>query len=235
MKSIFSMLAAIAVSASVFAQSADEVIGKHIEAIGGKDNWMKINTMKSEAMLNVQGADVSLTMYQVHNKANKQQISVMNMEGYTIITQEAGWSFMPFMGQTAPEAMTADQLALSKEDLDIQGELLDYKAKGHTAEFLGKEDVDGTDCFKLKFIRKSGSESSYLIDAKTYYILRRVSKIKANGQESDLIVNFSNYQKLPEGIVIPMTMENSMLPAPITFSKVEVNPTIDNAIFEVKK
>jgi hypothetical protein len=48
-------------------------------------------------------------------------------------------------------------------------------------------------------------------------------------------MNLSNYQKTPEGLVVPMTMENSGMPAPINITKVEVNPTIDNTIFEVKK
>jgi hypothetical protein len=39
---------------SVQAQTVDEVVDKHIEAIGGKDNWKKVNSMKSEAVMNVQ-------------------------------------------------------------------------------------------------------------------------------------------------------------------------------------
>jgi hypothetical protein len=48
-------------------------------------------------------------------------------------------------------------------------------------------------------------------------------------------MNMSNYQKLPEGIVIPYTMENGQAPAPINIIKVEVNPKLDESIFQVKK
>jgi hypothetical protein len=34
--------------------------------------------------------------------------------------------------------------------------LLDYKAKGYAAEFVGKETKEGTECFKVKF-----KETSY--------------------------------------------------------------------------
>lgn len=233
--SILSVVAAMALSVSALSQTADEVIDKHYEVIGGKDNWRKVTSTKMEATVSTQGMDIPITVYQVHNKAMKQEINVMNMVGYVIMTTEGGWNFLPFMGQTAPEPMTADDLEVGKEALDIQGELLDYKAKGHSVELLGKEDVDGTECHKLKLTRKSGRAMTFLIDTKTNYIIRTVTKVKANGQEVDQTQNFSNYQKLPFGIVVPMSMENSGLPAPLVIAKMEVNPTIEASVFEVKK
>ena len=217
-----------------FAQSMDEVIDQHLAAIGGKDNWRKVDTVKTEASISTQGMDIPVIIYQVHNKAMKQEINVMNMTGYKIVTTDAGWNYMPFMGQAAPEQMAADELALEKEGLDIQGDLLDYKDKGHVVTLLGKEAVDGADCHKLKLTRKSGSEALLYIDAKSLYMVRTSTRVKANGQEMDLVTNYSNFQKLPLGIVVPMTMENTGLPAPLIMTKVEVNPVIDNAIFTVK-
>lgn len=235
MKQIALGLMALAFSGSMMAQTADEIVAKHIEAVGGKDNWKKITSMRMEASVNAQGMDVPVIIHQVHNKATKQEYTVMNMTGYSIITTEGGWNFNPFMGQTAPEPMTADEVKAGQDQLDIQGEMLDYKEKGHSIELQGKEDVDGTECFKLKLTRKSGRESTYLIDPKTYYAIRSITKMTVNGQEINQTVNLSNYQKLPEGIVVPFTMESANAPAPINISKVEVNPKIDEAIFKVSK
>lgn len=226
---------ALAVSGTMFAQTADEVVNKHIEAIGGKDNWKKINAMRMEASVNAQGMDVPVIIHQVHNKASKQEYTVMNMTGYSIVTTDGGWNFNPFQGQQSPEPMTADEVKVAQDGLDIQGEMLDYKDKGHSVELMGKEDVDGTECYKLKLVRKSGRESIYLVDPKTYYVVRTQTKVTVNGQEVNQVINMSNYQKLPEGIVIPMTMENGAAPAPINVTKVEVNPKIDESIFKVSK
>ena len=229
----FLLLASFLFNLTLQAQTVDEVISKHIEARGGKENWIKVNSFKMEANISVQGMEIPVNIFQVHNKAQKQEYTVMNMTGYTILTSEAGWSFNPMMGQSKPEPMTKDDVELGKESLDIQGDLLDYAAKGSKAELMGKEDVDGTECFKLKLTRKSGNEYVYFIDPSNYYIIRSLNKVKANGQEIEQKVNFSNYKKLPEGIVVPLTMENSSIPAPINVKKVEVNVPIEDAVFKV--
>jgi len=214
------------------AQTADEIVSKHLAAIGGAENWKKVNSMKMEAAIDVQGMEVPVNIFQVHNKGQRQEFTVMNMTGYSIITPDAGWNFNPMMGQTKAEPMTADELKAGKDGLDIQGDLLDYAAKGHKIELLGKEDIDGTEAFKLKLTRKSGSEVINYIDPSTYYIIRTVNKVKVNGQEVEQKVNVGNYQKLPEGIVVPFSMEMPGAPAPVSIKKVEVNPTLDPALFK---
>lgn len=238
MKSIKLLTLAIAglfITSFSFAQTADEVINKHIEAIGGKENWKKITSMRSEATLSTQGIDIPVVISQVHNKAVKQEFTVMGMSGYSIISVDGGWNFNPMQGQSKPEPMTQDELNIGKEQLDIQGEMLDYKEKGHSVELLANEDIDGVSCFKVRLTRKSGRESVYIFDPKSFYIIRTISKMTANGQEIESTVNLSNYQKLPAGIFIPFTMENSALPAPITMTKVEVNIKIEDTVFKVQQ
>jgi hypothetical protein len=226
--------AAIMFAGAVQAQTVDEVINKHIEAVGGKENWKKVNTMKMEASISVQGMDIPINIYQVNNKSFRQDFTAMNMTGYTILNNDSGWSFNPLQGQSKPEPMPADQLAAQKDQLDIQGELIDYKDKGHKVELLGKEDIDGTEAIKVKITRKSGSESVFFFDPKTYYVIRAVSKMKINGQDIEQVSNLSNYTKLPEGIVIPFSMETSGAPAPVIIKKIEVNPTLDPSLFIAK-
>jgi hypothetical protein len=226
-------VAGLFLSVMSFAQTADEIVAKHISAIGGAENWKKVNNMRQEATLSVQGMDIPLIITAVHNKASKQEFTVMGMTGYSIITAEGGWNFNPMQGQTKPEPITQDDLKYGKDQLDIQGEFVDYKTKGHTIQLLDKEDIEGVECFKLKLTRKNGNESIFFFDPKTFYIVRSSSKISANGQEVESVVNMSNYQKLPEGIVVPHTIENSAIPAPINVTKVIINGKVEEAVFKV--
>ncbi len=212
------------------AQTADEIIAKHIEAIGGADAWKKVNSVKMEGTMQVQGATVSMTQTVLHGKGNRQDISFMGMNGFMIIAPTSGWNFMPFEGQAAPEAQTAEAVAESQADLDAQGNLIDYAAKGHTVEYLGKDDVEGTECFKLKVNLKSGKPETLYFDTKSYLIIRSVSVQKANGQEVEVTTNFSNYEKLPEGIMVAKSIG---LPfGEMNITKVTINATVDESIFK---
>lgn len=223
-------LTAFVGSLTASAQTADEIIEKHVAAVGGADNWKKVNSVFSEGKMTVQGAEVLVTTTVLNGKGSRQDLSVMGMTGYQIVTPTAGWSFMPFAGQTAPEAVTEDVLKESADQYDAQGAFIDYKAKGHTVEYLGKEDIEGTEAHKLRVTHKSGKVETVFIDPASFYILRSVSKQKANGQEMEFAVNMSNYTKLPEGIVVPMNI--SMPFGEIVITKVEVNKPVDENIFK---
>ncbi|MEO8111880.1 MAG: hypothetical protein ABI594_17665 [Ginsengibacter sp.] len=235
MKKFFLSVIALTVASFVFAQdqTADEIVNKYVDAIGGKEAWGKVNSVVMAGTMKIQGTDIGLVLTTLDKKGMRQDISVNGMSGYQIITPTAGWNFMPFNGQKEPEPVTADDLKESQEQLDVQGNLINYKEKGHTIESLGTDDVDGVDAFKLKETLKSGKVETIYIDPSTYYIIRVVTKQKANGAEQEITTDLSNYQKLPEGIVVPMSVK---LPfGQMTVTKVEVNKDVDEKIFEPSK
>ena len=142
---------------------------------------------------------------------------------------------MPFQGQTQAEPMTEEMVKKGADQYDAQGALVDYKEKGHNVEYLGKEDVDGTECHKLKINHKSGKEETFYLDPASYYVIKAVSKTNINGQEVEMTTAFSNYKKLPEGIVIPMSINMPMGPgmsADLTITKIEINKPVDEAKFK---
>lgn len=213
----------------VQAQTVDEVINKHTDALGGKDNWSKIQNMVMEGSLNIQGTEISLTLTQVHNKLNRQDINAMGMHGFDMLTDKDGWSYMPFQGMQKPEPKTADEIKESQSDLDVSGPLVDYATKGHKVELLGKEDVDGTECFKIKASLASGKVVTFFIDPATYLIIRTTEKRKMNGQETDLQTDFSDY-KLVEGVKMPYSITGPF--GTVLISSIKVNQTIPDSAFK---
>jgi hypothetical protein len=224
---------AIATSVSAVAQTADEIVQKHIAAIGGADAWRKVNTMKMTGAMKMGGMEIPVVMTMEHNKGMRFDMTAMGMENYMIVTPSAGWVFFPVQGQPKPEPMTAEQVKQMSEQLDIQNDLLDYTTKGHTVELQGKEDIEGTECFKLRMKKKGGTETVYFIDPSNYYIVREVEKATVDGKEMEEANNFSNYQKLDGGVIMPMTMEGGM--GPMTFTAIEINKPVDAKIFEPSK
>ena len=225
-------LAFTALVGSAIAQKQDEIISKHIDAIGGKDNWNKVKSLRSEASMKANGAEIKMVFVQVDKKAMRQDINVMGMDGYSVLTDKEGWSYMPFQGQTKPEPMTADDVKNGQDDLYLQDEFITYKELGKKLDYLGKDDVDGTECHKFKMTDKNAQETTYFLDASSYLVIKQTTKVKANGKEFEASTLYSDYKKLPEGIVVPMIVGSGW--GESVFTKIEVNTVIDEKIFKVQ-
>src|SRR5450759_5743929 len=95
MKKFFLSILTIATVGFTYAQTADEIVNKHIEAIGGTDAWKKVNSMVTTGTLKMQGAEIPISLTVLNGKGSRQDITVMGMNGYQIVTPTQGWKFMP--------------------------------------------------------------------------------------------------------------------------------------------
>ena len=235
MKNIrFSIIATgifIAGFANVKAQTADEIIQKHLTAIGGEDTWKKVNSIKMVGTSNAGGMEIPITMTISQGKGMKVEYTVNGMTGYSIVTDKTGWNYNPFGGQTTADVIPDEMVKQAQDALDIRGPLVDYKGKGNKIAFLGKDQVEGTECYKLKVTYKTGKEETMYFDASNYYLIRSVEKTTANGKEEEQTSNYGNFQKLPEGIFYPMSVDMGGA-GPVAIKSVEVNKPIDDNFFK---
>ena len=231
-------LIALAFAMNLQAQTVDEIINKHIDAIGGKDIINAVKSLYIESTMEVMGNEAPTVTTIVNGKGYKSETDFGGQKIINVVTDKGGWMLNPMMGQTSPEALPADQAKAAQGQLQIGGPLFDYAAKGNKVELLGKEDVNGVSAHKIKVTTKDSTESTLFVDPNTYYILKAVNKLNAGGQEGETTVTFSNYQKTSTGYVFPMAQQIT-LPQGITLSlthkKVEVNKDIDPKVFDMPK
>jgi len=230
-KLLLTVLAFGMMSFALKAQSTDEIISRHVAAIGGFENWSKIKTLKMDMAMKMQGMEVLIVATQVNCTAMRTDVTVMGMTGYSIITKTNGWSYMPFQGQTKPEPMTEDMVKAAQDQLCILDQLVRYKETGDKLEDLGKDDVEGTECYKLKLTDSIGKETTFYLDTETYLITKQTVKTMLNGQVIENSVSMGNYQKLDEGIILPMSTQTQG--GEIEIRKVAVNPEIDENLFKL--
>lgn len=212
------------------AQTADDIIQKHINAIGGLDNWKKVNSMKLVGSANGGGTEIPITLTIVKNKAMRMDMTLGGINNYQIVTTKEGWMYFPIQGQQKPEAIPEDLVKKSQDELDLESPLMDYKTKGYKVEYLGKDEVEGTECYKLKLTLKDGKEETDYIDASNFYHIRSITKATVNGKEMEQTANFSNFKKLPEGIVFAMTQDQGQ--GAMNIKEVQINKPIDESIFK---
>jgi hypothetical protein len=225
------------IGALTFAQTADEIVNKNIEAMGGKDKIAGIKTMKMVASIDIgPNMKAPITMYVVNNKSVRTDLEFQGMKMMSAAEGDSGWVVNPFGGKKEAERMNGEQIRESKEQMDIAGSLFNYKEKGSTVEYIGKEDMEGTDTYKLKVTKKTGDIEYLYLDAATYLTLKQTTKRKFEDKEVEGESLFSNYKKV-DGIMFPFTIEarakDSSQGQAINFETVEVNPKIDNAMFKM--
>lgn len=214
----------------VSAQSVDEVISKNIEAMGGKDKIGALKSIKMTGSMNVQGTDISLTLVKLHMIGMRMDIEAMGTSNYRIANNTKGWIFMPVMGMAAPKEMDTDEFNTSINQMDIQGNLFNYKEKGTVVELSGKEMVEGSEAYKIKATFKNGQSTNYFIDTKTNRIVKTTAKRMVNGKEMDIETTFSNYKQNADGYWFSYSSTNSQ--GTIVMDKIETNIPVDENIFK---
>ncbi|WP_026998043.1 hypothetical protein [Flectobacillus major] len=231
-----SALVVVASTVASFAQTADEIVAKHIEAMGGAEKWKAIKSIELKNKMSMGGMDLQSKTIIVTGKGLRSEVSVMGQEIVTAIEGDQGWTILPAMmgGNGEPQDLPGAVVKQSKGQMEFGGALLGYKEKGATIEYIGKEKVDNVETYKLKLTEKNGDVSNLFISPSTYFILKTTGKRVVNGQEMDVEISFSDFKKV-EGLVFAHTTE---MPSPmggnmtIEIDSIKLNPTVDEAIFK---
>jgi hypothetical protein len=216
------------------AQTVDDIINKHVVAIGGKEKLMQIKTVHMENTSQAMGNEGPSTVNIINGVGYKLVTEFNSQSIIMVFTDKGAWQVNPFAGANTPTALPDEAFKKGKSKLDITGELFNYAAKGNKAELLGK---DGND-YKIKVTTPDSTETTYFIDGTTYYVNKMITSGNFMGQSMDLITTFSNYKKGDLDLVFPYSMELSyggQFSVTTTVNKLELNKSIDPSIFQMPK
>jgi len=243
MKNFLLFVIAITASISVNSQTAEEIIANYYENTGGIENWAKLEGIKMVAKVNQGGMEIPLEITQLKNG---NQMTVINFQGLQIkqgvFDGEVLWS-TNFQTQKAEKSDQESTDNMKLQAQDFPDAFYNFKEKGYTLELLGKEDMDGTETFKMKLTKKpmtvDGKEvensSIYFFDAENFVPIVVHSEIRmgpSKGMISEM--KLSDYQEV-EGLYFPFSMTQGVKDGggqPITFDKIELNPTVDPSAFK---
>ncbi|MEZ5105512.1 MAG: hypothetical protein R2757_13530 [Draconibacterium sp.] len=63
--------------------------------------------------------------------------------------------------------MTGDQLRLAQQQVNLEGDLSNYKEKGSVAE-PNKVNIDGKEAYRIKLTTNDNSAKDFFVDANSY-------------------------------------------------------------------
>lgn len=232
---VWALLAGLT-AAAASAQTADELIAKHIQARGGMDKIKAVKSMRMSGKMTLgQGIEAPFTLEMARPKKMHMEFTLQGMTGIQVYDGTNGWSVMPFMGKKDPEPVAGDDLKEMDEQADLDGPLVDYKDKGSQVELAGKADVEGAPAYKLKVTKKTGDVEYHYLDAEQYLEVKVEGKRKVRGQEMEGETTFGDYKQV-EGLTFPFSMQSKQKGAPagmtMTVDKIEVNPEVAASRFE---
>ena len=233
--SIFAVLVSL-ITLNLNAQSVEEIVNKHLDAIGGKQKLSSINSVKMENAMEVMGNSATTTITILNGKGYKTESEIMGSKMVQVINDKGGWMINPMGGSSDPVDLPADAAKQAASQLFIVP-LLDYSNRGMKLNLEGKETIGGADAYKLKVTNKEGADITMYIDASTFYLTRLVQSADVMGQTVTNTITYSDFKKTEHGWVVPYTTDidmGGMFQLKNKLSKIEVNPTIDVSIFDKK-
>jgi outer membrane lipoprotein-sorting protein len=228
---------------SATAQTAEEIVKKYFETMGGRSKWEAVKGLKMSVKLNQGGMEIPLSIVQLKDG---RQLTTITFQGKEIkqgvYDGTTLWSHN-FVNMKA-EKSDAETTANFKLDIgDFPDPFLNYKDRGLKIELLGKETVEGTETFKIKMTKKpvmvDGKPADnvvfYFFDTENYVLLMTEQEVKSGpGKGMTAQTKYSDFQEVG-GIMMPFSMVQGAKGQPgqtLTVTNIELNPTVADAEFK---
>jgi outer membrane lipoprotein-sorting protein len=217
-----------------FAQTADELINKNIQAHGGLEKLKAIKSVKMTGKMSMEGGlEAPFTFQKKRPDKIRIEFTIQGLTGIQAYDGATAWQLMPFTGSKDPQKMPEDDKKDIIEQADFDGPLVDYKAKGNSVEYVGKEDVEGTETHKLKLTLKNGDVRYLFLDPETGLEMKATAMIKREGVEATVESFFGDYKEV-SGVIFPYAIEQKMAGKPgpqFSVQNVELDVDLADSLF----
>jgi hypothetical protein len=223
---------------TVLAYTADELAARNIAAKGGLDKLNAIQSLRLSGKLRVNGGTLELGYVTLIKRPGSIRYEAV-LQGLTQVQAYDGvqaWQINPFQGRKDPEKLSVDDAkGLGEDALDFTGPLVDYKAKGYKLDYLGTEDVDGTEAHKLRVTRPNGDLTYVYLDPEYFLEVRTVNRRIEHGVPNETVTDYGDYEKV-DGVYFPFAQESgpkgSSDRQKVQFEKAETNVPVAETPFQ---
>jgi outer membrane lipoprotein-sorting protein len=235
----------ISSAAAVFAQPAvsgalptvDTLVAKNLQAKGGEAKLKAIQTMRMSGRVSIQGMELPMTIAAKRPNLMRQEMQIQDKRIVTAFDGQKAWMINPMMGTESAQELTGPQADMAKDQADFDGALVDWKAKGHTVELVGTEDVGGVKTQKIKVTKKNGQVQYFFLNPDTGLEIKTTTEVQQGGTTMTVETELSDYRSV-DGIMLPHALKTSINGTPtasIIVEKIELNAPLDESLFSLPK
>lgn len=233
---VFFLFAILCMPGFLAAQTVEEIIANHIEAHGGADKWEKVNALKITGRFTAFSLEKEFTTYKTKCGAYYSDLFLGEQNVLEGFNGKCGWTIDPWQEIEYARNINTSETNVFKQKAVFFTPFLDYKEKGHKVEYLGLQNVEGSDMHALKLTRKDGKSEKWFLDAKTYLEYKCEADWVDFASPIPCEMYFDDFRTV-DGLVLPFFVERIFRTRDrITqIENVEINPKIDKKMFEMPK
>jgi outer membrane lipoprotein-sorting protein len=222
------------------AQTADEIIEKHLAASGGRAALGKLTSRSMTGTITLTSPAGELSgPFEILNQAPNKSRTLITLDltalGAGKMTYDerfdgtTGYVIDTMQGNRDLEG---NQLENLKNEM-FPTPYLDYKARGVTVELGGKEKIGDRDAYLLTLRPKTGPAVRRYIDTENYFEVRVISTVSApQVGEFEQTMDFLDFRDA-DGLKVPFQVKgtSSFQTFTVNITKVEHGLTIDQSLF----
>jgi len=231
MKLIVMALLGLLVNVSV-AQDLDEVLDAHFKAIN-QEAMLKVNSLYVVGKSGRMGQEFKFEMWQARPAKFKMEVDIQGQKMIQLFDGEHAWMVAPWTGSAEPQEMGPTETEHMKERADLDGDLWNWKEKGSTLTFEGEDELEGSEVYLLKLVKKNNDEVIYYLDADSYLPIKTATKTQMQGSEVSVETYMSNYKEV-DGIIMAHYIEtrmNDQVLSTVSIDNIKLNPELPKGIF----
>ncbi len=184
--------------------TAKAVIDKYVDAIGGKDNLLKVSDRTTVMSAAIQGVSISITSYQKAPNKLYQNINAGAMQQKVIFNGDKG--LMQAGGQSMPVSGKDLEKLKLEATLNLILDLGHYNIK---SSLKGIEKVDGKNAYKVELDLPSGIKWTQYYDTETGLKVKELKPIESPQGTFTQESFYSDYKDV-NGVKYPYSIKQSL-------------------------
>jgi hypothetical protein len=221
------------------AQTVDEIVAKHVAARGGRDALAAVRTVRMAGRATEGPGRQAIVRREIARPGRiRTEFEFQGTTGVWAWDGSAGWSVSPLDGALEPQPLPRDLAVLAAEQADIDGSLVDWRAKGHVVELAGTEALPGGPAHRLKVTLATGAVRHVWVDAASGLLVRTRASRTVRGHEVALETSFGDYRPTG-GVMFARSIETGVPGRPrrlrISVESVEVGVPLDQDRFRMPR
>ncbi len=230
----FSVLVVLALFAGFsFGQTADEIIVKYVDANGGPDKLVAIQSMKVTG--NFTGYSERYPCKAIKARGGK-YFSEHHLGQFPVVDGSDGetcWMEDPWFELRLPHKSNEAEAFETEQKAEFCTPFFNYKERGFEVSYEGIEQAEGKDCYKLILTRTDGKEETWFLDKETYLEVLSISLWSDFGRLTESETFYDDFRKIGD-VLLPFYSERvfSIRHRVFEIENIELNVDPGPSIFE---